>query len=167
MVASLGGGGPHLTFAGDTPIARTLQLIAVSFVLAACVNPNRMFTGRWVALDAVELPGFSGTVELALGHFGPDLVGVARGYDAAGLPEEGCPCAIVEARSVRIGDGSFQAVVQRCDGSTWLLSLVIDLDADPLILAGTVTPGGAALGVPVTFEQLDASVDSGFRECDP
>lgn len=126
-----------------------------------------MFTGRWVSLGAVELPGFAGTVELGLGHFGPDLVGVARGYDAAGLPEEACPCAIVEARSVRTGDGSFQAVIQRCDGTSWFLGVVIDLDADPLRLEGTIAPGGGLDPVPVTFEQLDASVDSGFRECDP
>lgn len=120
-----------------------------------------------MASEPIELPGFEGTIELGMGHFGPDLVGVARGYDLGGLPEAACACSIVEARSVRTGEGSFVAVVQRCDDSTWLLALSIDLDADPLRLVGTLTPSGAAEPLSVVFEQLDESVDNAFRECDP
>jgi len=125
-----------------------------------------MFTGRWVTSDAIQINEFVGTIELGLGHFGPDLVGVARLYDPLGRPYAPCPCAIVESRGVYIGAGAFTAVSDNCGLSTWLWNLVIDSQGDVSLLQGDIASGDVD-DVPVVFEQVDAFVEESFKACEP
>lgn len=153
----------------DAIIARSgpfLVIAIAAITLSVCVNPNRMFTGRWISESTVSIGNFEGSVELGLGHYGPDLVGVARFYDTFGRPYTPCPCVIVESRGVRIGDGAFTAVSDRCGAEVWLWSLTIDLAPDPATLVGTVVTDQDQT-VEVAFEQTDDFVEEAFRACTP
>lgn len=132
----------------------------------SCVNPNRMFTGRWISVSPIEITGFSGNVEIGIGHYGPDLVGVARFYDSLGRPYAPCACSIIESRGVRIGEGAFTAVSDNCGESIWLWNLMIDLDSTPALLNGTIAADAGAELI-VAFEQTDGFVEESFKACDP
>jgi len=136
----------------------------------ACVDPSRMFTGRWVGSEALHVGDFSGYVELGIGQFGPELVGVMRRYDLSNTPLATCACSVVESRVVRIGEGSFIAVSSLCGEGTYSFEMQIDLQPEDARLDGTVSftpPGGtsAAERHPLSLERLDDSVSEGFKAC--
>ncbi len=139
--------------------------------LEGCTNASERFSGQWVMAQAVRLNATTDArLELGVGHYGPELVGVLRVEDAFGSPLAGCTCAVVEGGLVRPDADAFTAFADDpCgggdgDSGRWAFDLTLDANAEPRVLSGTITraDGGP---LEVVFEEIDSFVDPGFKAC--
>jgi hypothetical protein len=137
---------------------------------AACTNASDRFSGHWVTTAPVTLDGVDARIELGIGHYGPELVGVLRLEDPFGAPLPDCDCGVVEGALVGSASDAFTAFVESpCDEGApghgrWALSLTLDTDAEPRRLAGTVLRADHA-PLEVVLEEFDAFVDPAFKAC--
>ncbi|MEZ4265180.1 MAG: hypothetical protein R3F39_02290 [Myxococcota bacterium] len=137
---------------------------------AGCDELNQMFTGLWRA-TSVEADGlFEGSPELAIGHFGREVAGVAYFKIVQGGSQyvAECPCAFInheqldlDARTVRFST--------TCDGSLvldWRLKLTSE--GARRFLEGEVTraDGGPGTAV-VRLERAEESVRDEEKQCPP
>jgi hypothetical protein len=96
----------------------------------ACEDLNQMFTGLWRASAASPGGPVEGAPELAIGHFGREVAGVAYFKIVAGGSEfvSACPCAFIEHQQLDLGRRTVRFATQ-CDGGPrldWRLELSIE-----------------------------------------
>lgn len=134
-----------------------------------CQDPNRMFFGVWEAEEALPAGGWlEGRPELSVGHFGTELTGVVRYLDGNRLPTLPCRCGFLDDQRVELDNERFVAVSELCEGPLLIWDLVLDEDADPPRLVGTVTRATQADDpLEVGFVLLDTFVAEERRECEP
>jgi hypothetical protein len=130
-----------------------------------------MFSGRWATVEPLALDGGQRVrLELGIGHFGPDLVGVMRLSDALGAPLADCPCAIVEGARVSLEAATFSAFADLCEAvhahldPRWGLALSLDDEAAPRRLSGSLTRA-SGVQVELALEEVDSFVDPAFKVC--
>jgi len=130
-----------------------------------------MFSGRWATVAPLALDGgLTVRLELGIGHFGPDLVGVLRLSDTFGAPLADCPCAIVEGARVSLEAATFSAFADLCEEAhasldpRWGLSLSLDDEGAPRRLTGVLTRASGA-EVELALEEVDPFVDPAFKVC--
>ena len=118
--------------------ARTVAVASLVVVSVGCTRDSRILCGRWQSRPTTEAtaaaPIVAGGIELYLGHYGPDVVGVARLYpeqfgdqDDCGInvePVTPCGCVYIE-------NGVWRHEAER-------LTFAIDGTSPP------VTPGASA-----------------------
>jgi len=145
-------------------------LVALLFGGAApgCSDASRMFTGRWVARAPLEETWLTGKPELAIGHFGPELTGVAYYFESLGaVPDPLCPCAFIDHKEVDLDRAELTATTERCGvGPTliWFLELDEDGDGNPF-LTGTVGPDDTQRAH-IDLDLVDAFVPEDLRVCE-
>ena len=146
-----------------------MLLVCGSLGAGACADASRMFTGVWRAETALESMWISGKPELAIGHFGPELTGVAHFRDADGLPDPTCLCAFIDQQDVDLDQRRFVATTTMCDEPSTLLiwQLTLDDDGPDPRLVGDVRRAGDETSTPiaVSFELDDEFVPDDRREC--
>ena len=152
-------------------LARFIRPLSLGLALAGCTNASEKFSGLWIAPDLVTLAdGVEVHIELGVGHFGPELVGVLRLEDAYGAPLAGCDCAVIEGALVRPDAETFTAFAESpcqegaAGSGRWALSLTLDAESEPRRLTGTLARADAP-SLPVAFEALDAFVAPPLRDC--
>jgi hypothetical protein len=140
-------------------------------LLAGCTDASEMFSGRWATTAPIALDeGVDLRLELGIGHFGPDLVGVLRLQDPLGAPLGECPCAIVEGAGVSLSEGTMNAFAALCPavaetlGSPWGLTLTLEDKREPRRLVGLLARHDAE-PLALALEERDAFVDETFKAC--
>lgn len=113
-------------------------LVGGAIALSGCNDADRALTGRWVSEEPIDSTWLVGKTELTLGHFGPELTGVAWFDDDDGVASRVCPCAFVDLLSLHLGAKHFTASTDFCTGEKWLWDLTLDESVDPPVLAGRV-----------------------------
>lgn len=179
--------------------------LVLSFGLAAigwvaCTPESQILTGRWQSREAIG-PLATGNndalllehgMELYLGHYGPDVVGVMRFYeqpfsanDDLGHnipPDAGCACTWLENGRYRDSRRfTFLLTEEKNDGclpdgvhwpgTTTKLQLEFELyRVDDDMLAGVVsTIGSVAIAQPIVFvrDPLDTELSGPEKMCEP
>lgn len=146
----------------------SVVLIALISSAAACSDLDRAFTGRWLALEPLDSDWLVGRPELAIGHFGPEVTGVAWFLDDDGIENPICPCEFIDHRAVDLGTESFVVSTTFCDGSLWLWRLaLVDGDGDEPVLEGTVEVSGDPTRVlDVRLERLSTFIPNERKRCE-
>jgi len=143
-------------------------LLFALFALAhgACGDADRMFTGRWLASAPLESDWLVGRPELVVGHFGPEVTGVAWFLDDDGIESRICPCTFIDHRAVNLDAATFVASTTFCDGSVWIWRLALDSGADPERLEGTVEVAGDPDRIlDVSLELVDTFLPNEKKQC--
>lgn len=158
---------PSLRRAPPRAVAAAFALAALALSAPACADADRMFTGRWVAHAPLDSAWLVGRPELAIGHFGPEVTGVAWFLDDDGIASRICPCTFLDPLTVDLDGRSFAATTTFCDGEVWIWRLTLDADADPQILEGSVEVAGdptrAIAGV--QLDLVDTFIPDEKKQC--
>lgn len=138
--------------------------------LAGCDNLNEMFTGLWKATSVDAAGLFEGSPELAIGHFGREVAGVAYFKIVQGGSEYvvSCPCAFINHEQLDLGARTVQFATV-CDsglGLDWRLTM--SSEGSRRFLDGEVTraDGGPGRAV-VRLERTEDSVRDAEKQCPP
>lgn len=146
----------------------SVVLIALVSSAASCSDTNRAFTGRWVSAASLDSDWLVGRPELAIGHFGPEVTGVAWFLDEDGIENPICPCEFIDHRAVDLDRETLVVSTTFCDGSLWLWRLALEEgDGDEPALVGTVEVSGDATRVlDVRLELLSTFIPNERKRCE-
>ncbi|TNF29949.1 MAG: hypothetical protein EP329_14565 [Deltaproteobacteria bacterium] len=134
---------------------------------AGCTDADRALTGRWGATEPVESSWLVGRPELAIGHYGSELTGVAWFLDGDGIASPVCPCAYVDQLSLDLGAEEFAASTDFCTGDKWIWRLALDDTHDPPHLVGTVEVKDApSTLLDIELERIDTFIPDERKLCD-
>lgn len=114
------------------------MLAGAVLLVAGCTDADRALTGRWVSEAPIASSWLVGKTELTIGHFGPELTGVAWFDDDDGVASRVCPCAFIDQLTLDLDAKHFTASTDFCDGEKWLWDLTLDESVDPPVLVGRV-----------------------------
>ncbi len=149
---------------------RPLLALAFTVLLGGCADTSTMFGGRWISRSVLDSGWIAGRPELAVGHYGPEVTGVAYFANAAGVVVGPCPCAFIDHQSVDLDAGTFRATTALpCDDSVWLWELTLETDEaeDRPLLVGTVSKtDGSGDSVDLTLELLDRFIPEDRQACE-
>lgn len=138
--------------------------------VAGCADASDLFTGRWAATSLVTSTwGFpTGLPELAIGHFGNEVAGVAWFLDDNGIPNgpAPCRCSFIDGQTVKPGDGRLIINTTFCDGAIWQWRLQLDDTSDGPVLRGQVlATDGSGDTVDIELERIDTFIPEQRKEC--
>lgn|GEM_PF-1312909 len=156
----------------DARRRRPLRLVAALLLGAAslatgCNDADRALTGRWLATEPVQTSWLAGRPELTIGHYGPELTGVAWFLDVNGFPSEICPCGFIDHLSLDLDAQRFAASTDFCNGDIWIWRLELDDTQTPEVLSGTVEVKDEPDKVlDITFELVDTFIPDEKKLCD-
>ena len=145
-----------------------MALVVGLGLAAGCTNADRALTGRWASTMSLSSDWLVGRPELAIGHYGTELTGVAWFLDADGIVPRVCPCSFIDNRAVDVAHETFNAQTTFCDNSTWIWRLTLDDTVTPPELAGTVEVAGDASRVlDISFALVDTFIPDEEKLCPP
>jgi hypothetical protein len=141
-----------------------------SGLTSGCDDLNEMFTGLWRA-TAVEAEGlFEGSPELAIGHFGREVAGVAYFKIVQGGSEyvASCPCAFINHEQLDLDARTVRFATVCDDGLALDWRLTLSFEGSRRFLDGEVTraDGGPGRAV-VRLERSEESVRDSEKQCPP
>ncbi|MCB9734567.1 MAG: hypothetical protein H6745_18430 [Deltaproteobacteria bacterium] len=149
-----------------------MRLVALALGLAgaSCADASSLFTGRWAAQTLVTSTWAfpTGLPELAIGHFGNEVAGVAWFLDENGLASgpESCRCSFVDGQTVKPAQGRLVVNTTFCDGAVWQWRLELDDSGDAPVLRGQVlATDGSGDSVDVELERIDTFIPEERKEC--
>ncbi|MCB9727582.1 MAG: hypothetical protein H6744_02680 [Deltaproteobacteria bacterium] len=149
-----------------------LALVAASLAVwpsLSCDQVNSMFAGLWRSTLPAASGPFAGAPELAIGHYGREIAGVAYFKIVQGGSEyvAECPCAFIENKRVDL-DARTVDFATKCDDLQLDWSLTLREEGTRRLLEGTVTRADGGPGsAEVQLERDDEFVRDEDKLCPP